>query len=56
MALEQMRFMPLKKIVQMLTLAAMTRLKPLNPNLATTDKWIKEQYYNHKAGKRVGIG
>ncbi len=51
-----MRFMTLKKIVQMLTLAAMTRPKPPNPNLATTHKWVKEQYYNRKAGKRVGIG
>jgi nucleoside-diphosphate-sugar epimerase len=29
---------------------------PLNKGLAITYKWIKEQYRNRKAGKRVGIG
>jgi nucleoside-diphosphate-sugar epimerase len=29
---------------------------PLDKGLAITYKWIKEQYYNRKAGKRVGIG
>ncbi|MGN6555745.1 MAG: NAD-dependent epimerase/dehydratase family protein [Verrucomicrobiota bacterium] len=29
---------------------------PLDKGLAATYKWIKEQYYNRKQGKRVGIG
>jgi nucleoside-diphosphate-sugar epimerase len=29
---------------------------PLDKGLAITFKWIKEQYYNRKSGKRVGIG
>ena len=28
----------------------------LNEGLAATYKWIKEQYYSRKAGKRVGVG
>ncbi len=29
---------------------------PLDKGLAATYRWIKTQYYNRKAGKRVGIG
>ena len=29
---------------------------PLDKGLAITYKWIKEQYYDRKSGKRVGIG
>jgi nucleoside-diphosphate-sugar epimerase len=29
---------------------------PLDKGVAITFKWIKEQYYNRKAGKRIGIG